>query len=326
MPYDPLRPGQEKKPAGKKATERRFTRAAVLFVCLLLVLYGTVRLVVYTGDLLASRRTSRDLKETLAASEPPAPASESTVLPSAVPEKTVPAEIKGPDAGTVSPSSPPLPEQEGKKLLPPVAYPNGLRVNPRVRKLREKSEYIIGWLTMDDLEEPVAMKDNTFFLDHDALGMRNSNGAIFLDQDTDLMTRPYTILLYGHNMKSGAMFGNLRKYADPVYCGNHRILRLDTLYDEGSYAVFAAAAITLTPGTGRFFDLDSLQSADPDLRQAALDTLSVLSSSGVVLDVRPEDPLLLLVTCTGGDDERFIVAARRLREGESADRLTLKAK
>ena len=116
MPYDPLRPGQEKKPAGKKATERRFTRAAVLFVCLLLVLYGTVRLVVYTGDLLASRRTSRDLKETLAASEPPAPASESTALPSAVPEKTVPAEIKGPDAGTVSPSSPPLPEQEGKKL------------------------------------------------------------------------------------------------------------------------------------------------------------------------------------------------------------------
>ena len=73
-------------------------------------------------------------------------------------------------------------------------------------------------MTMDDLDEPVVHKDNTFFLDHDAMGKRNANGAIFMDQGTSLLTRPYTILLYGHNMKTGAMFGNLRKYEDFSYC------------------------------------------------------------------------------------------------------------
>ena len=53
---------------------------------------------------------------------------------------------------------------------------------------------------------PAAQKDNTFFLKHDALGKRNSNGTIFLDEGIRLFTRrSYTLFLYGHNMKSGNM-------------------------------------------------------------------------------------------------------------------------
>ena len=47
-------------------------------------------------------------------------------------------------------------------------YPNGYQMNSRILKLRKKNEYVIGWITMDDLDEPVVMKDNTFFLTHDA--------------------------------------------------------------------------------------------------------------------------------------------------------------
>ena len=36
---------------------------------------------------------------------------------------------------------------------------------------------------MDGLDEPVAQKDNDFFLDHDATGRRNVNGSLFLDED-----------------------------------------------------------------------------------------------------------------------------------------------
>lgn len=39
------------------------------------------------------------------------------------------------------------------------------------------------------------------------------------------------------------------------------------------------------------------------------------------LDVRVDDQILLLVTCLDGDTERLVVAARRLREGETADNL-----
>lgn len=41
------------------------------------------------------------------------------------------------------------------------------------------------------------------------------------------------------------------------------------------------------------------------------------------LDVRVDDQILLLVTCLDGDTERLVVAARRLREGETAESLVL---
>ena len=44
-----------------------------------------------------------------------------------------------------------------------------------------------------------------------------------------------------------------------------------------------------------------------------------------VLAVDEEDQLLLLITCTGDDTERLVVAARRLRDGEREDSLHFRA-
>lgn len=60
------------------------------------------------------------------------------------------------------------------------------------------------------------------------------NGAIFLDESCDLSTRPYTLMLYGHNMKSGAMFGNLRNYENLTYYKNNPFIKFDTAYEDGS--------------------------------------------------------------------------------------------
>ena len=165
---------------------------------------------------------------------------------------------------------------------------------------------------MDDLDEPVVHKDNTFFLDHDAMGKKNVNGAIFMDQGTNLLTRPYTILLYGHNMKTGAMFGNLRKYEEFSYCFKHRFLQFDTLYEEGKFEIFAVATISLTPGKEKYIDLAGLQSKDRKTRAAALEALISASPHGRFNEVDEEDQILLLITCVGDDDERLVVAAKRV--------------
>lgn len=39
-------------------------------------------------------------------------------------------------------------------------------------------------------------------------------------------------------MKSGNMFGRLRKYKESAYFNSHRIITFDTLYEDGQYAVF----------------------------------------------------------------------------------------
>jgi len=322
MPYYPPQP--EKKPEEqqkkKSLTEDRRFRIGILAVCFCLIIYGAVRLVEYGADWIASRRTARELKAVLEETETPTEVNAQTTetvteitTASPVPETEVPVTTSA------------LPEQTVvSSVLPVIQYPGGLNVVSRIQQLRKKCQYIIGWITMDNLDEPVAMKDNEFFLDHDAKGNRNYNGSIFMDEDTNLMTRPYTIFLYGHNMKTGAMFGNLKKYEDAAWCQKHRVFQFDTLYEEGQYAVFAVSTIRLTPGTARYFALEGLQSLNRETRKEAIRKFEALSAHPVIVDVNEEDQILLLVTCVGNDDERLILAARRLRDNEAADRVTLK--
>ena len=288
--------------------KKRLFRWILLAVGVLLVAYGAIRLGRYLSEMNLVRNTTAELREaaaTAAVTTAPAVTDEPAGTPEPLPETAVPA-----------PAETAVPEEEPavSATLPDVEYPNGYNLVPRIQELRKKSEYIIGWITMDDLDEPVVLKDNEFFLNHDAKGKRNSNGAIFMDEGTRLLTRPYTITLYGHNMKSGMMFGNLRKYTDLTYCRKHRTLRFDTLYEEGQYEIFAVVTISVTPGKARYLNLWGLESTDRETRKDALASLKRANSYVSTAEVSEEDQILLLITCVGDDDERLVVAAVRMKD------------
>jgi hypothetical protein len=127
-------------------------------------------------------------------------------------------------------------------------------------------------------------------------------------------------------MKSGNMFGRLRKYKESAYFNSHRIITFDTLYEDWQYAVFSVMEMDTTPGTARWYDLWSLVTDRIPDREEAIRNLERRSVVRDVLDVRADDQILLLVTCLDDDDrERLVVAARRLRTGETQDRLTIRA-
>ena len=283
-------------------------RWILLAVGVLLVAYGSIRLGRYLSEMNQARQTTAELREaaaTEAVTAAPTGTDAPAGTPELLPETTVVAPVE-----TVAPEKAPT----VSAVLPEVAYPNGYNLVPRIQELRKKSEYIIGWITMDDLDEPVVLKDNEFFLNHDAAGKRNSNGAIFMEEGTHLLTRPYTITLYGHNMKSGMMFGNLRKYEDPTYCRKHRTFRFDTLYEEGQYEIFAVVTISVTPGKARYLNLWGLESTDRETRKDALASLKRANSYVSTAEVSEEDQILLLITCVGDDDERLVVAAVRIKQ------------
>ena len=330
MPYYP-----EKKPdipeetkQETKTTERRrkLLRLSLVVLSCLLVAYGGIRLGLYFSELAASRQTGRELRQLGDLAESgtdfPLPAAAETISPSPVPS---PAPVSAGQEHLNAETSLPVSEADDG-LLPPVPYPDNpkLEIPERFRSLRKKSNYIIGWISFDQVDEAVAQKDNTFFLNHDALGKRNSNGAIFLDEDVRLITRPYTLFLYGHNMKSGNMFGRLKKYKENTYFYQHRIITFDTMYEEGQYAVFAVMEMNTVPGTGLWYDLWSLNTDSSTDREKAIRTMESRSAIRSMLDVQADDQLLLLITCLDGETERLVVAARRLRNGEATDRLMLR--
>ena len=328
MPYYPEKkpdiPEETKQEARTTEKRRKLLRVSLAVVSCLLIAYGGIRLIVYISELAASRQTSRELKKIndLAESGTDSPLPAETFSPSLVLSSAPAAagqELQ--DTETLPPVS-----EADNGVLRPVPYPDNpkLEIPERFRSLRKKSNYIIGWISFDQVDEAVAQKDNTFFLNHDALGKRNSNGAIFLDEDVRLITRPYTLFLYGHNMKSGNMFGRLKKYKENTYFYQHRIITFDTMYEEGQYAVFAVMEMNTVPGTGLWYDLWSLNTDSSTDREKAIRTMESRSAIRSMLDVQADDQLLLLITCLDGETERLVVAARRLRNGEAADRLTLR--
>ena len=120
-------------------------------------------------------------------------------------------------------------------------------------------------------------------------------------------------------MISGAMFGCLRNYEYADFCKRHPILTFNTLYEEGRYAIFAVCRVSDRVIDENYVDLFKLStSKKAEERLSAIDSLETGSVHRFQVDVRPDDQLLLLVTCTDGAAERRVVAARRLREGESS--------
>lgn len=313
MPYYPeKRPDLAEREKLEKAAQQRkkLLRLFIVLPACALIAWGVAGLARYISDLSASRQTSSELREIYDRPEP-----EPAGLPAEITETPAPAVTAVPVTAAPAAVETPAPSSV---LLPEVPYPDNPHavISGRFRDLRKKGKYIVGWLRMADVDEPVVLKDNTYFLDHDAKGKKNVNGAIFMDSSVRLETRPYTVILYGHNMKSGNMFGRLRKFRDISYLQKNRFITFDTLYEDGRYVVFAAAEINTVPGTSAYFDIWSLNDRTTDGRTEALRKLKIRSLHGFTADVQPEDQILLLVTCVEDDDYRFIVAARRLRPGE----------
>ena len=321
MPYYPERKpessGEKQRNTTAAEKRNRLLRLSVAAFFSLIVLYGAIRLIRYQSELNDSRNTAAELRRI---QNPEGIKTESTDLP--VSKETVTAVAVSP-----VPAATPIPSPEASSdRLEAVSYPDnpGLKMSERFKKLRKKGKYIVGWISFDEVDEAVAQKDNTFFLNHDATGKRNSNGAIFLDSGIFLTTRPYTMILYGHNMKSGNMFGRLKKYKESAYFYKHRIITFDTLYEDGKYAVFAVVEMDTTPGTARWYDLWSLNADSYTEREEAIRALERRSVISSALDVQADEQILLLVTCLDGDTERLVVAARRLREGETENNLMIR--
>lgn len=173
--------------------------------------------------------------------------------------------------------------------------------------LRKKYPDFIGWLKIDgETDEPVVQRDNEFYLDHDAGGRKNINGALFLDAIVDLKTRPYSLIIYGHNMRSGAKFGNLYRYEEPSFFFSHSLITFDTIYENGTYEAFAA-------GTFKTDDIDIffMNTLDVTERKLMIKSLRENAAVDTGADIRAADQLLFLITCVDNDTERRFVAAKR---------------
>ena len=167
----------------------------------------------------------------------------------------------------------------------------------------------------------VVQRDNEYYLTHNALKQKSVTGALFLDETCDLETVPSHMVIHGHNMKEGAMFGSLKKYKvkDVSYYHEHPFIDFNTLYENGRYVIFAVGEVDIRSGKPDYLPFwlysrfSSISAFNDFVERARL-----ISHYRSNVDVQPGDRLLTLSTCTGTDEnKRLIIMARKIREGEN---------
>ncbi len=290
----------------------RWGRLALAILFVSLFIFGGVKLIGYFVDLFSTLAASKEIRQVYYSEPTLAPAAV-TAVPDTPAPSVLPALSPAPSA-TVAPIVTNIPQ------LKQISYPGNpnLQINRRFKALRKENRDIVGWLTMNTLlDEPVMQRDETYYMDHDILGKPNVNGALFLDSGISLKTRPYSLVIYGHNMKTGAMFGCLRNYENLAFYHSNPFISFDTMYEEGRYVIFAVGCVSTEPHTRHYVDFIALNSTDYLERKGVIDTLIAASVHSCFVDVKPEDQLLILVTCTEKDGDRRMVAARRIRDGEN---------
>lgn len=313
--------GRRKEEQGRGLNART---VILLAVSGLLVLFGMVRLIGSAVEQRSSEETDKEMRAvyhteetvpTMAPATAAAPAEETSPR---IPEEQAEPTATAVPENTDAPMPSPVPRLEER------AYPGNpeRNVSTRFQSLLRENKDIIGWLTIGSMvDEAVVQRDNEFYMDHNVKKRPDVSGAIFLDQMVSLETRPYALILYGHNMKSGARFGSLRNFENPGFYRKYPFITFDTLYEKGRYVIFSVGIVSMEESDSHYLDLFALNSRRVDERQQAIEGLQAVSIHSQAIDVALDDQILLLVTCVEKDSDRRILAARRIRDGEDQQEL-----
>lgn len=188
---------------------------------------------------------------------------------------------------------------------------------PEYETLYNKNKKLIGWLKIDDtnIDYPVMQtSDNTYYLDHNYNQEYDKNGSIFLDYNCSVYPRSTNMIVYGHHMKSGNMFGNLQKYAKESYGKKHSVITFDTIYEKAQYQVMYVFRSQVYNEDDIVFKYYQFIEANSETEfNSYMQEMSELSLYDTGVTAEFGDSLLTLSTCDSSQtDGRFVVVAKRI--------------
>ncbi|MCR5508717.1 MAG: class B sortase [Lachnospiraceae bacterium] len=180
-----------------------------------------------------------------------------------------------------------------------------------------KNRSIVGWIRIDgtDIDYPVMQSANEeYYLDHNFDQEKDKNGSLFIDKDCSIWPRSQNIIIYGHNMKSGKMFGTLDKYKNRSFYEKHPEITFDTLYEKGTYRVMYVFNDVVHEESEvafkyyQFIDANSMQEY-----KSNMDEMAAMSLYETGVESYYGDSLITLSTCDYSQDaERFVVVAKKI--------------
>lgn len=185
------------------------------------------------------------------------------------------------------------------------------------------NEDMAGWLIVPGtvIDYPIMWtpEDEEYYLYRGFDKEKNSNGCLILD--TDSCTNPLTtnLIIHGHNMKSGAMFGNLTDYENEEYFKEHPSVILHTKECQRNYeviAVFYSQVYKKTDDVFKFYKF--FQANTEEEFNDFYTNIKDLSIYDTGVTAEFGDNFITLSTCAYHVERgRFVVVAKEVESGDS---------
>ena len=184
----------------------------------------------------------------------------------------------------------------------------------RYEALYQQNKDLGGWLSVPDtaLDYPVMYtpEEPEKYLRMAFDGSYAISGSLFIGEGCSPDSS--VVIVYGHNMKNGTMFGELPRYAGEEYAKAHPVFRMDTLAREREFRVIAAFYCTAGEEFPyRYTDLTQAETFVEFLEKAKEQTLWQPESWP-----EPGTRLAVLSTCSyQGEEGRFVVIGAEVDDG-----------
>lgn len=177
--------------------------------------------------------------------------------------------------------------------------------------LQAQNPDVVGWLYCEDtpINYPIAQAaDNDYYLHRLLDGTDNKNGTLFMDYRNRADFSDGNTLVYGHNMKSGKMFGTLTDYRAADYYEKHPVMYL--LTPQGDYKIELAAGCVVD-------ETDAVYTAVPSdaaERQQHFDAMMRRSNFESGIELSAEDTVITLSTCSyETETARYVLLGRLVK-------------
>ena len=178
------------------------------------------------------------------------------------------------------------------------------------KALRKINSDIVGYLIVPgtDISQTVVKgSDNDFYLHHNFYKQYDIAGWVFADYENKMDGTDQNIIIYGHNMKTGTMFGTLKKVLTQEWYNNSEYKYITYIDEKGThqYEVFSVYIVESEDYYRKIkFSGMEYQKFIKDVTARSIRKFNTLVSSN--------DNILTLSTCHTDNRYRVVVHAKKI--------------
>ena len=189
---------------------------------------------------------------------------------------------------------------------------NGDEYTVDFNKLKEQNNETIAWLKVSNtnVEYPVVKgTNNSFYLNHSFDKSNNSAGWIFADYRNKFDNTDKNIVIYGHNIRDGSMFGSMLNILNAKWYENEENTNI-TLYTENEKCMYKVFSIYKIENEDYYIKTEFKNDNE---FEDFIKTLKKKSIKDFNVDVSKDDNILTLSTCANNNKYRVVLHAKKVK-------------